>query len=92
MRADWVVELVETLGQNSRREAFDVSAGINLVNLNPRERKKKKTERKRTDLSSASSSGPVDTGLRKAARSRDLLTALHSAVETMVLPTSVLAP
>lgn len=45
-------------------------------------------------LSSASFSGPVDTGLRNPARSPDFrtFTALQRIVETMVLPTSVLAP
>lgn len=47
-----------------------------------------------THLSSASSRGPVETGLMKPAWSLflDLWTALQRSEETIVFPTSVLAP
>lgn len=48
----------------------------------------------RTHLISASSSAPVDTGLRYQTLSllSKVLAALHSIVEKMVFPTSVFAP
>lgn len=84
MRADGLVEAEWTLGDDPRYEAFDMPAKSDTG--------EQASTGLHTHLSSASSSGPVDTGFRKATGLFCRWTALQRTVETMVLPTLVLAP